>query len=233
MALEISVIIPTFNEAPNIVQTITALRHRAAKITALEIIVVDGGSTDGTQGLLQQFDGVRCLAAPKKGRAAQMNFGAQNALGNVLYFLHADTITPHDFDLCIMNYIAPGKQAGCFRMKFDTGHWWLQLAGWGTRFRKKICRGGDQSLFVTKALFRDINGYDEAFIICEDLEIIDRLWTATHFGVLPESVITSARKYQQKGIWTLQYHFWVIQYLYRRGASPERLYGYYQSKIKS
>ena len=233
MALKISVIIPTYNEAQHIAQTVNMVKKRADQLATLELIIVDASSNDGTQDIVQQLDGVLLCDSPARGRAAQMNYGAAQASANILYFLHADTVPPQDFDRHILAFSKPHQQAGCFRMKFDSSHWWLRLAGWGTRFRYKFCRGGDQSLFVTKALFLKAKGFDESFVICEDLNLIDRLWGETYFGVLAPHVTSSARTYFSKGIWNLQYHFWVLQYKYRRGQDPLRLYGYYQKHVQS
>ena len=96
----------------------------------------------------------------QKGRAKQMNKGAKKATGTILYFLHADSFPPQNFDSLIISEVQKGNLAGCFCMKFDHPHWWLRLAGWLTQFKSKACRGGDQSQFITRKLFNDIGGYD-------------------------------------------------------------------------
>jgi rSAM/selenodomain-associated transferase 2 len=234
--LELCVVVPTLNEANNILRTLDALFQRAVYHKRIEVIIVDGGSTDQTQNLVQQWqkkntlNNVTLLQGPA-GRARQMNLGASHARAKLLYFIHADTLPPQNYDELILNQKDQDCQAGCFRMDFDSAHWWLKMAGWGTRFHWKFCRGGDQSLFVRKALFERIGGYSEDYIICEDLNLIDRLYAETRFCVLPQKVISSARKYKSRGLWQLQWHFWVIQYNYRRGHSPEQLWAYYQRNV--
>ena len=107
-----------------------------------------------------------------KGRAKQMNFGASQSKGSVLYFLHADSIPPKHFDQYIVDAMDKGSKTGCFKMKFDNSHWWLQLAGWFTQFNWKSCRGGDQSLFIEKIAFEAIGGFNEDFVIYEDNDLL-------------------------------------------------------------
>src|SRR5690606_16797648 len=143
----ISIIIPILNEAETIEKLLNYLIKNSATKNIAEIIVVDGGSCDGSVDIVKQFENTSLLIS-EKGRAKQMNLGAKNAKGNILYFLHADSFPPKHFDTFIINEVINGKQAGCFRMQFNSNHWWLKLAGWFTKFNWKICRGGDQSLFI-------------------------------------------------------------------------------------
>src|SRR5690606_6336964 len=173
----ISIIIPILNEAETIEKLLNYLIENSATKNIAEIIIVDGGSTDNSQSIVTNFvassdseqreelyrevnhkglDTSRFkrdtrpdifLINSERGRAKQMNLGAQKAKGNILYFLHADSFPPQHFDTFIINEVINGKQAGCFRMQFNSNHWWLKLAGWFTKFNWKICRGGDQSLF--------------------------------------------------------------------------------------
>ena len=233
---KLTVIIPTLNEEENIIKTLNSLTERAANADQIELIVVDGGSKDRTQAKVQQWKDRQLeynttLLQSAPGRAHQMNMGAQNAQAEVLYFIHADTFPVQNYDRLILEHLDSHHKAGCFRMRFDLNHWWMMLAGWGTRFHWKICRGGDQSLFVEKALFQDVGQYNPKYIICEDLHLIDRLYAQTRFSVLPQAVISSARKYRARGLWQLQWHFWVIQFKYRQGHSPEELWTYYQTHI--
>ena len=164
---DISVIIPTLNEGDRIEGLLQFLSTNSNPDNIKEIIVVDGGSTDQTVNQILKFDKVRLIKS-KKGRAFQLNTGAELATGSVLYFIHADCIPPRSFDQLILDRISLGHDAGCFRLKFDSPHWWLRLAGWFTRFNWRICRGGDQSLFITRDLFEAIGGYDERYLIYED-----------------------------------------------------------------
>lgn len=225
----ISIIIPVLNEETGIVRLLDHLKNNSF-FTTNEIIMVDGGSTDKTVELVKKHSSLVFLTS-EKGRAKQMNTGAKNASFETLYFLHADSFPPANFDELILKEINAGNKAGCFKMKFDKNHWWLNLMGWFTKFNHKACRGGDQSLFVSKSLFEKLNGFNEKFIVYEDNEFICRLYKKKEFTVIPKIIITSARKYEEIGIWKLQFCF-VNIYLKRwMGAAPEELHQYYKSKI--
>lgn len=231
----ISIVIPVLNEAQGIVKLLTHLLEKAYDASYLkEIIVVDGGSTDHTVTLIHQFarnnTRVRIISS-KKGRACQMNAGAKVSSGNILYFLHADSYPPKSYDKYIKEQVAQGKPAGCFRMKFDSNHWWLKLAGWLTQFKWRACRGGDQSQFITKELFEELGCFDERFIIYEDNDLINKLYARRKFVVIQEWLTTSARRYNEQGVWNLQYHFWSIYVRKWLGASAEDLQDYYKKKI--
>lgn len=243
----LSIIIPVLNEAENIEKLLNHLSDNLSGENDTEIILVDGGSSDGTQDCILEFS-KSCLKHPssrqpsgtlkvtiltsEKGRAKQMNNGARKASGEILYFLHADSFPPKNFDKYIISEIEKENPAGCFRMKFNHNHWWLRLAGWLTQFRWRACRGGDQSQFITKNLFDEIGGYDENFIIYEDNILINELFGRKKFVVIQQWIVTSARLYEQKGIWNLQYHFWTIYVKKWFGADADELYSYYLKHIK-
>ena len=225
----ISIIIPVLNEAGAIAATLCHLNENCSSENELEILVVDGGSTDATCQIAKDL-GARVISSPR-GRAAQMNFGAKHALGEVFYFLHADTAPPNHFDKSIVQATSGGYQAGCFQMKFDSDSRFLGFFAWFSRLNIKLCRGGDQSLFITKELFNTLNVFNEEYRIYEDNEFIGRLYARAHFKILPQQVKTSARRYEKHGKLKLQYHFGVIHLKSRLGAGPEQLYRYYRQHI--
>ncbi|MCG2419247.1 TIGR04283 family arsenosugar biosynthesis glycosyltransferase [Aequorivita sp. F47161] len=238
----LSIIIPVLNEAEIIDRLLQKLPEKLSGKYRAEIILVDGGSTDGTQAKITAF--IKKTATPRniysiqlisseKGRAKQMNTGARHASSEILYFLHADSFPPKKFDKYIIFEVNKGNPAGCFRLKFDSDHWWLQLASWFTRFTWQGCRGGDQSQFITKQLFNAIDGFNEEYIIYEDNILISELYKRKKFVVIPKNLTTSARLYRQKGVWNLQYHFWAIHAKQRFGAKAEELHKYYLKNIKS
>ncbi len=234
----ISVIVPILNEAETIESLLQHLCDTSSLETISEIIIVDGGSSDGSQEVLMNFLINKLQSGPiikllnsEKGRAIQMNYGARNAHGTILYFLHADSFPPKDFDTLIINEVNKGNMAGCFRMQFDSKHWWLCLASWMTRFNWRACRGGDQSQFITKELFEEIGGYDESYPIYEDNILISALYDRNQFVVIPKILKTSSRLYKKHGIWKLQYHFGVIYFKRWQGAEAKELFAYYKKHI--
>jgi rSAM/selenodomain-associated transferase 2 len=227
---KISIIIPTLNEAETIANLLHYLLNNSSKKNISEIIVVDGGSTDNSVDIVSTFKNIMLIHS-EKGRAKQMNLGTQKATSSILYFLHADSFPPKNFDQYIIDAVKNDNQAGCFKMKFDSNHWWLKFAGWLTKFSWGICRGGDQSLFITKTLFNDIGGYDEKYIIYEDNIIIKKLFAATQFKVIQKPILTSARLYKKHGVWRLQYHFFIIHLKHWLGANAGALHAYYKKYI--
>lgn len=227
----ISIIIPVLNEASTIKDLLYHLIDNATLGSISQIVVVDGGSTDGTQDIVKALDLNIILLNSEKGRAKQMNLGAKKARGSVLYFLHADSLPPSRYDTLILKEVQKGNKAGCFRMQFDCNHWWLRLASWLTQFSWRACRGGDQSQFITRELFHEIGGYDERFIIYEDNILINELYARNEFVVIQSKIRTSARLYKKHGIWKLQYHFWTIYVKKWFGATADELFAYYKKYL--
>jgi rSAM/selenodomain-associated transferase 2 len=230
MSADISIVIPTYNEANGIQKLVNYLLIAGSSATH-EIIVSDGGSTDNTLELAKAA-GARVIQSPEKGRAAQMNAGATIATGDILYFLHADTFPPLFFKEAIINSCAAGYGAGCFRLQFDEDHWFLKANAWFTRFDIDSVRFGDQSLYILKSIFNCIGGFQKDHVIMEDQEIISRIRKKTKFKVLPKAVVTSAQKYRENGIYRLQLVFSVIWLLYYAGISQSKLVKIYNKLIK-
>lgn len=226
---QISIIIPVLNEEASIGSILTYLKNNSTKKNIKEILIIDGGSTDDTVVIASQIDCV--VIRSRKGRAKQMNIGAKQAAGDILYFLHVDTLPPKNFDSSILEAIANGSQTGCFQMKFDSKSRFLSFFAWFSRVNHKLCRGGDQSLFITKTLFEKSEGFNEDYVVYEDNEFIGRLYEMVPFKILPRHVKTSARRYEERGEVILQYHFGMIHLKNYFGAGPEQLHDYYKRKI--
>jgi len=236
----LSIVIPVFNEEKHIVNLLHHLKNNASKQYKIEIIIVDGGSTDATAPLVieakkdidNQFVSMRYLKADK-GRAKQMNAGAKVSQASVLYFLHADSYPPKQFDRLIIDAVKSNKLAGCFKMKFDSSHLWLKLAGWLTQFSWQSSRGGDQSQYITKNLFEEVGGFNEACIIYEDNDLIAKLYAKNQFHVIQKWLITSARCYEKHGVFRLQKHYWTIHLKKWLGATPQELNAYYFKHVST
>jgi len=221
------------NEAGNIGPLLDYL-HKEGGGYVEELIVADGGSTDGTTEISAKKGAVTVLA-PKAGRAVQMNAGAEviSPTSTIIYFLHADTYPPKNFGGKIAQTINMGADSGCFRLRFDDPHPLLAGYSWFTRFRSTLLRFGDQSLFVKNELFREIGGFDESLTVMEDQELVRQIRRNGSFQLLQDTVVTSARKYRKNGVLRLQFIFSVIFILYYLGASQQTLMHLYRNLIRT
>ena len=227
----ISIIIPTYNEENYIRLTLTHVTEASTDKYVKEIIIVDGGSTDNTINIASEFKNVKVVSSPK-GRAKQLNAGAKVACGKILYFLHADSFPPKCFDKLVVQAIDKGF-AGCFRLKFENpSHFILRISQWATRLNFLLFRGGDQSLFIKKTAFNYINGFNENFIIYEDMEFINRIYKQFDFKIIKDYVVTSERKFIENGVFYLHFHFLMIHIKYFLGATPQQLHNYYSKYVR-
>jgi len=228
--LNISIIIPTLNEVANIRRLCAFLCNHQAN-DHFEIIVVDGGSSDGTIDSISDLKKVTILNSHIASRAVQMNLGAANASFDVLYFVHADVILPYTFyaDLqqALVNY-----QVGSYRYRFDSTKWLLRINGYFTRFSMLWCRGGDQTLFIQRSLFDQLGGFDEYFSVMEDFDLIRRAKKLTHFHIIPKEVIVSARKYEHNHYLRVQWANMQAFRMYRNGVKPEVIRHFYKESLK-
>ena len=223
-AVRISIIIPTLNEAENIKEAIATTQLN----TNIEVIVVDGGSDDVTVAIAQCL-GVKVISS-SSGRALQMNRGAVAATGEILLFLHADTCLPTGFDDMVRTALQqPGTVAGAFKLRIDASLLSLRWVEWGINVRSHFYQMpyGDQAIFLTKAVFHQIGGFPELPIM-EDFELMRRLKRIGRIIIIPTPVVTSARRWLQKGVFktTLLNQIVIIAYLL--GVSPERICRWYR-----
>jgi len=218
--LKISIIIPVLNEIKNIALALDRLSiYRNA---GHEIIVVDGGSDDGTlaaaTGLADQ-----CFTA-EMGRAFQMNAGAAVATGDVLLFLHADTQLPVDVWRVIQNVINQGKQWGFFKVRLSGSHWMFRIIE--TMMNLRSCLSsvatGDQVLFVSKELFVKTGAYP-VLPLMEDVAMSKLLRKRARPECVNQYVVTSSRRWQNNGILRTVLLMWWLRLQYFLGAPPEKL----------
>ncbi len=227
----ISIIIPTYNEEESITNTLNSIHSNGNVNLIKEIIVVDGGSTDKTIEKVNNC-GVRIIFSKKKGRAAQMNEGAVMASEKILHFIHADSQLPEHFDADIVMAVNKGYEAGCFRLAFDNDHWFLKLNCWFTRFDRSAFHYGDQSLFITRDIFNKVDGFNEKYLVFEDLDMIRRIKKHCKFKILTKKIITSARKYIENGVFKMQMVFYKMYIMEQLGASQQKLVKVLRSDIK-
>ena len=221
--MSISVIIPIYNEEeilnyylPKILEVV---KNKA------EIIIVDASDNPST---LDSWKETATVLRSNKGRSIQMNAGAKIATGEILYFIHLDSVLPVNVLSYIETATKAGKNVGCFRLKFDDTHWSMRFYGWCTRLPFLICRGGDQSLFITTKLFNQLDGFNSSLDVMEDIDMVSRIKAITSFHILKHNIITSARKYQRHGQFQLQLFFGLIHFMYKMNFSHNRIIKVYR-----
>ncbi len=220
--MKMSVIIPALDEAACIERTLRAV---AAQPGPHEVIVADGGSRDQTRARAAAF---ACVVTSAPGRARQMNRGARAASGDVLLFLHADTLPPPDAFAAISAVLAdPTVEAGVFRLAFDRQTPLLRFYGFCTRFRLPRLCFGDRALFVRRAVFETLGGFPELPIF-EDLEMVRLLYRRGGFRFLPQAVTTSARRFERYGTLRQQLRNGYLWLRYVLGADPHEVAHHYR-----
>lgn len=218
-APRISVIVPAMNEEDFIGAAIA--RSQAAR--PLEVLVVDGGSTDRTREIAGAL-GARVLQAPP-GRAVQMNAGAAAASGDVLLFLHADTLLPDRYDRLLWRVLSrPGTIAGAFRLRIDSPRRSLRAIEWLANWRSRALQMpyGDQAVYLRRETFEQVGGFPDLPAM-EDFGWVRRLRRTGRIGVSPAAVVTSGRRWLRRGVLrtTLVNQLCIVAYL--AGVSPKRI----------
>lgn len=228
---KISVIIPVYNEERNINRALTNISSWCS-----EVIVVDGEPSGSTLNSINQnfaFN-IKQAVSPSKGRAYQMNYGASMASGDILLFLHADTILPDNCEDLILSAVTEGFSAGCFRLSFDSSSLSMKFISTCANLRTSISRipFGDQALFFTSEIFKDVGGYSDMPLM-EDIDIMQKCRKKKlRIGIVPDPVVTSARKWREEGVLYTSGRNAIIQLLYYCGTSPEKLVKYYYRSAK-
>lgn len=218
MLLTVSVIIAARNEEEGIARSVSS----AFKAGAWEVVVVDGSSSDAT-GTIAFSSGARVLIAPPM-RARQLNLGAIAARGDALIFLHADTELPPGACASVSSALEAGAQFGGFRISFAEPHRRLRLAALLINLRTRItrCPWGDQAQFIRRSAFP---GFHQVPLM-EDYEMAAGM--RRHSVMLPLPVVTSGRRFLQKGIVRTMATNWLIVAGWRLGVSPQRLAAWYR-----
>jgi rSAM/selenodomain-associated transferase 2 len=218
--MRLSVIVPTLNEERAIRATLAAIARGAP---GAEVIVIDGGSMDETAAEARALGARVIVSAP--GRARQLNEGARHSAGEVLAFVHADTIVPATFAADIAGALAdPEMAGGRFDVALDADALPYRLIGRLISLRSRISRTatGDQAIFVRREVFEHLGGFPD-IDLCEDLDFARRLKRAGGVACLRSRVVTSARRWQRDGLARTVLRMWLIRSLYLCGVAPARL----------
>ena len=219
--MRFSIIVPVLNEEAVLEAHLASLVKHCIQLD-YELLIVDGGSCDGTVGIAARYGRVITSA---RGRATQMNAGAAVADGDVLLFLHADTQLPTQaFSGIEEAFKSPAVVAGAFRICFNCERWPYGCVAFFTNMRSHL-RGiftGDQAYFVRASTFHAIGGYPEQPLM-EDLEIIKHLRAHGKIVLLPLYVTTSARRHERVGLLRCVLFMWYLRTLYAFGVPPAEL----------
>jgi len=223
----LSIVVPALNEADVIADTLGDLR--LAMPAAAELIVADGGSTDGTPDVARGLAD-RLVTAPA-GRAAQQNAGAGVARGEVLWFVHADTRVPAEAFVQLQRALAAGAVWGRFDARLDGRHPGLPMVAWLMNHRSCLTgiATGDQGLFVTREAFRRVGGFP-SIPLMEDVEISRRLKRVGRCQCLPGPLLTSARRWDRDGLMRTVMLMWRLRLAFFFGADPAELHRRYSGR---
>lgn len=228
--VHLSCIVPVWREAATIRATLAHLQP--LRDAGHEVIVVDGGSDDGTARLAEGH----CDRVIKsgRGRAVQMNAGAQVAKGDILLFLHADTRLPGSALEALDRFRASRKAWGRFDVRLSGGRPLFRVVAWFMNQRSRLTgiATGDQALFVRRPVFEALRGF-EAIPLMEDVELSSRLRLVSRPFCVSDPVVTDSRRWERHGTWRTILLMWRLRWRYWRGESPEALAALYQSDYPS
>jgi len=224
--MKLSIVMPVLDEAAEIAAALAALAP--CRRRGVEVVVVDGGSRDGTPDLARPL--ADCVVSGQRGRALQMNAGAAAARGDVLLFLHADTRLPEGADQLVLDGLArSGRAWGRFDVRIEGGGL-LGLVSFTMNWRSRITRitTGDQAMFVTRAAFKAAGGFP-AIALMEDVALSARLKRIGAPLALRARVTTSPRRWRKHGTFRTVLLMWRLRLSFFLGADPAKLaqtYGY-------
>ncbi len=221
---KISIIIPTLNEEKVLKNTIANIPEDPYT----ELIVVDGGSTDRTEGIARLYtEKFYRVATPS--RSEQMNLGAKYSEGDLLIFLHADSLLPKDGLNKIRDAISSGAIGGAFNLSIKSERSSLRLIAFIANIRSRLTRipYGDQGIFVKKAVFKEIGGF-KSIPLMEDIDFSLRLKKRGKVVFIKDKIVTSDRRWEREGVIWGTLRNWLLTVLFYLGVSPVRLVRWYR-----
>ena len=220
----LTIIMPVLNEAAGMAAALSSLTRFVNN--GAQVLVVDGGSTDATVAIAlgSQPPAITVVHAGA-GRALQMNAGAAHANGEVLLFLHADTMLPSHADALVQRALAGGVHVwGRFDVRIVGRSAWLPVIAAMMNWRSRLTgiATGDQAIFMTRAAFTAMKGFT-AQPLMEDVDMSRRLLKLSKPACLPMKVLTSGRRWDTRGVWRTIVLMWRLRFAYWRGTPPEKL----------
>lgn len=220
----LSIVIPVLNERENLCQLASHLKERAS---FAEIIVVDGGSTDGSLEMARGF--ARTLINSKPGRAVQMNAGAEVSAGQYVLFLHADTRLPEGFEDDFARWAGTCPDWGFSSVRLSGRHWLFRVIEKAISLRTRLTHGasGDQAICVLRERFFSVGAYQDIALM-EDIALSRQLSKGRRAKLFARPVLTSSRRWEQRGILKTVFLMWHLRLSYYLGASPESLAALYR-----
>jgi len=222
----ISIVMPVYNEERIIKDTLLSLEDVISG--GDEIIVVDGGSGDRTADIINTFSGIKHYSS-KRGRASQMNFGAEHCTNEYILFLHADTVIPEKSFEMLKSEVSSGTlNWGFFRIKLNCRGIKYRVMEYLATLKAFITNTpyGDHGIFVKKECFIKVGGYPEISLM-EDICIVNKLRKISPGKRINSPVITSVRRFRDAGYFYTIFNMWMIKLLFRIGVSPKKLSEYY------
>ncbi len=215
---KVSIIIPVLNEAKILEQTLSRLH---SELGHHELIIADGGSTDGSTHIAEKYGKV---ITSERGRSKQLNAGAAAASGNILIFLHADIWLEPGALAAVETALSSGYVGGGFRQKIDGKNMLYRAIEIAGNIRGKYLKVfyGDSGIFLSRADFEQIGGFPEVPIL-EEMEFSKALRQLGKTTLVPPHIHISARRWETKGIIRTTANNWLITLLYFLKFSPEQL----------
>lgn len=225
---DVAIVVPALDEEDHVPAALRSARRAFGAAT--DLVVVDGGSDDGTRERARER--ARLVLEEPPGRGRQLNAGARAARGRILVFLHADTrLQPGSGDLVRRALAEPGVSGGCFRFAVDPpappGTRWAALEA-AVRLRTRLLRTatGDQAIFTTRRAFERAGGFPELPLF-EDVVFVRRLRRLGRFRPVPALARTSRRRWEAEGFWSTVLRHWALRGAFAAGVAPERLARWY------
>jgi len=226
--IKYSIIIPTFNEEEIIKRLMIDLDEQVKGLEFdVEIIIVDGSSTDGTVDICSKYN-VKILCS-LRGRGEQLVKGAEIAKGEYLFFLHADSILPVKVLTYINKEFDKNTEVATFRMKFDRDNLLYKLYSFFTRFDSIFSTFGDQGVIIRKSFYDKLGGFRNLSIM-EDVEFLRKAREVTKNKKLNNYIITSSRKFENEGIIKTQIKSFILIIRYLLGTNTQSLYNLYYNR---